>query len=105
VIYFVQPTDGGAIKIGYCASYLKGRLHSLEVHYGCRLVLLGTMEGGLEREAEIHGRFAHLRLGTTEQFRPALELMEFIGLPILGTRTDAVRAAIRATLEQLSNAG
>jgi hypothetical protein len=41
------------------------------------------MEGDREREADIHGRFAHLRLGRTEQFRPGADLMAFIGRPLL----------------------
>jgi hypothetical protein len=149
MIYFLQSVDGGPVKIGNTESaYLKKRVYGLELHYGQKFVLLGTMDGDYKREAEIHARFAHLRLGSTEQFQPAPELMEFIGLPVLahanyasikampvvkslgtpptqmrlsdrdkedlecirkhfklGSRTDAVRAAIKTTLERLGNEG
>jgi hypothetical protein len=41
------------------------------------------MPGGRDEETAIHDRFSHLRLGRTEQFRPASDLMEFIGRPLL----------------------
>jgi hypothetical protein len=41
------------------------------------------MEGDRSAEQEIHARFAHLRLGRTEQFRPGNDLMRFIGMPML----------------------
>ena len=92
MIYFVQPIDGGPVKIG-CSQDVAIRLRQLESHYGCRLVLLATRPGDFEEEAEIHERFSHLRLGRTEQFRPALDLMEFIGRPLLvGANTDVVEA-------------
>jgi hypothetical protein len=81
MIYFAQlPT--GSIKIG-CSSDVDGRLRGLESYYGAPLTLLATMEGEREREAEIHGRFAHHRIGRTEQFRPGADLMAFIGQPLL----------------------
>lgn len=145
MIYFLQSVNGGPVKIGCTEElYLKKRIYSLERHYGHKLVLLGTTDGEYDREAEIHAKFAHLRLRATEQFQPAAELMAFIGLPVLanpahgavkelpiatslgttptqmrltdkdkadlesirkhfklGSRTDAVRAAIRTTKDQL----
>jgi hypothetical protein len=90
MIYFLQPTDGGPIKIGF-SDNVDARVRQLEWHYGRPLALLGTMEGGREEETEIHSRFAHLRLGRTEQFRPASELLAFIGRPLLiGANPDAV---------------
>jgi hypothetical protein len=83
MIYFAQPVEGGAVKIG-CAYCVKSRIRGLEDHYKRKLSLLATMEGDESREKEIHARFAHLRLGITEQFQPAPELMEFIGCPLLG---------------------
>jgi hypothetical protein len=82
VIYFAQATDGGPVKIGYTED-LEVRLHRLELHYGKPLALLATMPGDHSTEVEIHRRFGHLRLGRTEQFQPAAELMEFIGRPLL----------------------
>ena len=41
----------------------------------------------------MHVRFAHLRFGRTEQFRPAADLMAFIGLPLfVSANPDAVEA-------------
>jgi hypothetical protein len=81
MIYFAQlPT--GAIKIGFTDG-LEARLSGLANHYGTELALLATMPGDRSVEAEIHERFSHLRLGRTEQFRPAADLMAFIGKPLL----------------------
>lgn len=92
MIYFAQLTTG-AIKIGTTED-LDGRLAGLGSYYGEPPALLGTMPGGREREREIHARFAHLRLGRTEQFRPASDLMTFIGKPVLvGANPDAVEMA------------
>lgn len=77
MIYFMQPPDGGPIKIGY-SDAPDVRHKALQLHYGRELVILATMNGGREREAEIHLRFAHLRFGITEQFRPDSELLDFI---------------------------
>jgi hypothetical protein len=82
MIYALQSTDGGSVKIGFSADVDARRLH-LESHYGKPLVLLATMPGGRDEERKIHARFAHLRLGRTEQFRPAADLMAFLGRPLL----------------------
>jgi hypothetical protein len=81
MIYFVQ-TPSGSVKIG-CTEDIETRLARLESHYGQPVALLATMPGDRAVEREIHGRFAHLRLRRTEQFQPAVELMEFIGKPLL----------------------
>jgi hypothetical protein len=91
VIYFAQ-TPTGSIKIG-CIEDIDTRMDQLESYYGAPLALLATMEGGRSIEAEIHGRFAHLRIGRTEQFRPDSDLMAFIGMPLLvGANPDASEA-------------
>lgn len=82
MIYFVQPVSGGPVKIGTTIN-LESRLKQLESHYGQPLAVLATQEGGRTEEAEIHARFSHLRFGHTEQFKPAPELMDFIGRPLL----------------------
>jgi hypothetical protein len=90
LIYFLQPVTGGPVKIGN-ASDVDVRRAQLEFQYGCPLVVLGTMKGDHKKEREIHRRFAHLRFGRTEQFRPAADLMTFIGRPLLvGANPDAV---------------
>lgn len=85
----MQPTEGGPVKIGFTDN-LAARHKQLESHYGRPLAILTTMPGDMGREAEIHARFAHLRYDAPdrrgrrlEQFRPAAELMEFIGRPLL----------------------
>lgn len=92
MIYFLQPVDGGPVKIGF-TDHLGVRHKQLEAHYGRPLALLATMEGGRSTEAEIHGRFAHLRFGRTEQFRPGPDLMAFINRPLLvDANPDVVEA-------------
>jgi hypothetical protein len=91
VIYFLQPTEGGPIKIGFTGN-LDGRRAQLESLYQRPLALLATKPGGRPEEAAIHARFAHLRIGK-EQFRPAPELLAFIGRPLLvDANPDAVEA-------------
>jgi hypothetical protein len=57
------------------------------------------MPGGRAEERALHERFAGHRIGRTEQFRPAPDLMEFIGWPLLiGANPDASLALlIKAT--------
>lgn len=80
MIYFMQQPEGGPIKIG-CTINLDYRRKQLETRYGCPLVVLATRDGGRDAEAEIHARFAPLRFGKTEQFRPGPDLLTFIGRP------------------------
>jgi hypothetical protein len=80
------------VKIG-TSTNVPARIKQLEATYKRPLALLGTMEGDRDEEQAVHARFAHLRFGRTEQFRPAPELMEFIGKPLLvGANPDAVEA-------------
>jgi hypothetical protein len=90
VIYFAQSPDGGTVKIG-CSDNVPTRIKQLETHYGRPLALLATMPGGRDQERAIHERFDRHRLRKTEQFRPAAEIMAFIGRPLLvGPDPDAV---------------
>jgi hypothetical protein len=82
VIYFAQPVGGGPVKIGYAVD-VDQRIRQLAAHYNQTLNLIAKIEGGPKVERSIHRKFAHLRFGHTEQFRPAQELMDFIGKPIL----------------------
>jgi hypothetical protein len=89
LIYFAQ-LDTGAIKIGTTRD-VEGRLSGLESHYGRPLALLATMRGGRATERKLQERFAHLRIGKTEQFRPGPDLLEFIGKPLLvSANPDAI---------------
>lgn len=91
MIYFAQlPT--GAIKIGYTED-VDQRTRSLGAHYSCDVEILHTMEGDRSTEQALHERFAHLRFGRTEQFRPGRDLVEFIGLPLfVSANPEAVEA-------------
>ncbi len=92
MIYFMQAIEGGPVKIGHSKD-VDARRAQLEAHYRKPLALLGTRKGGRLEEREIHQRFAHLRFGKTEQFRPAADLMEFIGRPLLvGANPETVEA-------------
>jgi hypothetical protein len=101
MIYFAQlPT--GAIKIG-CSGDVETRIGQLEQHYRQPVSLLHTMGGDRDSEREIHVRFAHLRFGKTEQFRPGADLMEFIGKPLLvSTNPEAVEAVEAQTTRLLA---
>lgn len=92
MIYFLQPIDGGPVKIGTTEN-LESRRRKLEADFRTPLALLATMPGGRKEEREIHERFSHLRFPGTEQFRPASDLMAFIGRPLLvGANSDAIEA-------------
>lgn len=95
-VYFMQPLEGGPVKIG-CAVDVERRKSGLESLYGRRLRVLATIPGGRDEEARIHARFAHLRFRNKEQFRPALDLMTFIGQPSLtDPEADGVQPMQRA---------
>lgn len=81
MIYFAQAIDGGPIKIGYSAN-VDSRIRQLESIYRQPLSVLATMPGDRDEERAIHERFAHWRMGRTEQFQPGHDLMEFIGRPL-----------------------
>ncbi len=100
MIYFVQPVDGGPIKIGTTIN-LESRLKQLEAHYGCPLALLATMTGDAEREREIHDQFSHLRLGRTEQFQPADDLLAFIGRPLFACAGEVTEIPVTAAVRPL----
>ncbi len=92
MIYFAQ-LPGGSIKVGFTDN-LDARMAQLTAHYGTEPALLATMPGDRAAEAEIHSRFAHLRIGRTEQFRPGFDLLAFIGKPLLVNQDPDVIEAI-----------
>jgi Meiotically up-regulated gene 113 len=77
MIYFIQPIDGGPIKIGY-AKDIAARVKQLEVENGKKMSLLASIPGGKNEERQLHSQFSHLRFAGTEQFRPAPDLMALI---------------------------
>lgn len=110
MIYFIQATDGGPVKIGHSVDVPR-RVSQLQSHYGRRFVILATMRGGKAREGQIHQRFAHLRFGRLrtrgvqpEQFRPAPDLMAFIGQAPIGPAalesTEAMDPGVRVGIDR-----
>lgn len=92
MIYFIQAAGGGSIKIGHSRD-VEARRRQLATHYGRPMEVLAVMEGGLSEERAAHRRFAHLRFGWTEQFRPAPELLAYIGrLELVDSNSGAVEA-------------
>lgn len=77
MIYFVQPVEGGLIKIGTTKNFSERR-KTLEQKHGVSFVLLAALPGSYEKESELHARFGHLRLDRSEMFSPEPELLEFI---------------------------
>lgn len=80
VVYFIGFGERGPIKIGY-ASNVRRRLHCLQTAYVGRLRLLGKVHGSapamLALEAELHAKFAHLRL-RGEWFSDGDDLLAYI---------------------------
>jgi len=81
MVYFARIREDRPIKIGF-SDDVDRRLIQLERHCRQPLALLHVMDGVPDGERGIHERFAHLRLGMTEQFRPGADLMEFVGKPL-----------------------
>ena len=60
-VYFVEAEGTDMVKIGY-ARNLRARLSGLSVGSPHRLILLGTLPGGADLEAELHERLAEHRV-------------------------------------------
>ena len=56
IVYFFRRSDG-AIKIGYTASSVRGRMKSLERIYG-KIELLGVVDGNFGAERALHKRLS-----------------------------------------------
>lgn len=107
-VYFMQSVTGGPVKIGHSINVHRRR-ENLEWAYGTPLTVLATMQGGRKEEAAIHARFSHLRLGQTEQFMPASELMAFIERPLLADQdaesVEAMPSKMKSMVAQLRGSG
>ena len=79
MIYFVRLGEGGPIKIG-CTHDIPWRMERLRNGHKLRVQFLKTVPGEREQEREAHERFAHYRIGRSEQFRPGPDLMDYLGL-------------------------
>lgn len=79
VIYFAQAESVGHIKIGFTEGIdVNDRLQQLQPGCPVKMILLGTIPGGRETEADLHKRFAFAHVHG-EWFRPVPELLAFIG--------------------------
>ncbi len=76
VVYFIQPINGGPIKIGW-SSDVKRRLAALNSAHPYELTILGTIRGSVRDERRLHHRFSSGRL-QGEWFEPSEELLAFI---------------------------
>lgn len=77
LVYFIQHATGGAIKIGI-SSGPDYRLRNINAStHDPRYAFLATEHGGRAREAELHLRFAHLRMHG-EWFQPEQDLLDYI---------------------------
>lgn len=81
-VYFARAGEDGLVKIGH-AKDVRSRLSSMQTGCPIPLTLLGVLPGGREREAELHARFADLRV-RGEWFRAEGALAELL------TRLDPV---------------
>ena len=72
-VYFITSRDLGMVKIGY-AKNAQERFHLVQVHCPVELKLERVLEGSLEKEAELHERFADCRRrGEWFEITPALD--------------------------------
>ena len=76
MIYFIRNIVSGDIKIGFSDTPTK-RLRDLQTGSADKLVLMKTIPGDKELEAQIHQQFSHCRLDG-EWFSPTDELLEFV---------------------------
>jgi hypothetical protein len=80
-----QAAPGQRVYFLFCKSYIKIGAYSnladrrcqLQIGNPFELVVLGTMNGGLAKEGELHKKFEHL-LHRGEWYRITLELLDYI---------------------------
>jgi hypothetical protein len=75
-VYFIRCEATGMIKLGKAQDPI-ARLRALQTGSASELVLVGAIEGGFDREKELHERFAHLKT-RGEWFKPETELLDWI---------------------------
>lgn len=76
MIYFIQPIDGGPIKIGR-TNYIQRRFSELQNAASQELKILGVTEGHAKEEYDLHLLFSSAKLHG-EWFEPIPELVEYI---------------------------
>ena len=79
MIYFVQESGLGAIKIGYAKDYgsCMNRFYALQIGNPHKLSMLGVISGKAKDETKLQTQFAedHIR---GEWFKPSSNLLKFI---------------------------
>lgn len=75
MIYLVVTESCEHCKIGY-SNNPKRRFSQIQTHNREKLHLSGVIDGGLEREAEIHKMFAHENIGG-EWFNLTIEMIDY----------------------------
>ncbi len=78
MVYFIQDTHTGNVKIG-CAADPQARLATLQTGCPSMLILLGAIPGGLEGERALHSRFREHRV-RGEWYRPAPAILSLASI-------------------------
>lgn len=94
-IYFIQ--SGDYVKIGYSKNPEK-RLKSLQTGNQAPLKLLLVLDGGTDKEAELHERFAELR-SRGEWFYHSNDLAHFIDNPNGRSEPDLEMLTVREMID------
>lgn len=76
VVYYIRRSSDGAVKIGTTTAFTN-RMNALRSEHGELRVLL-THSGGLAEERAMHSQFGAYRIGRTEWFAPAKDLLRWI---------------------------
>jgi hypothetical protein len=97
-VYFLHDWKNEAVKIGI-ASDVGRRVSALRMATAIDLVLLGSIEGSRETEAELHRQFAHERI-RGEWFKATEELMACVWRLV---RSNGQPVTIKAELERRNN--
>jgi len=77
MIYFIQHSINGPVKIGYVKNDIKERMRRMQSETPSQLILLGTMDGNISQEKELHKKFRSLHI-QGEWFKIAPELTHYI---------------------------
>lgn len=77
LVYFVHSPDHRLIKIGVTKEHPDHRFRGLVAGSPAPLAKLGILQGGWEREQNLHARFVHLR-AFNEWFREADDLWAYV---------------------------
>jgi hypothetical protein len=102
LVYFIQSTNGGPVKIGYVSSAgcLQSRVAALQTGSPYPLKVLRAIPGDRIVEAELHARFAGCRV-SGEWFLPAPELSAYLTGAICNRREPrAIERMVRQAYDR-----